>query len=181
DMWFDDTGLFWVPSSPHIPRADSSLYYASTGIMGELGVVSEGVGYPLPFEMAGAPFINPQKLADELNRRKLPGVYFRPAYFQPYYLHYPKETCGGVQIHITDRDRVELTPIQFHIIDAVLKLYPATEIFGGKRDSVFDKVCGTDEVRKLFVAKRPLREILKLWNTGTEEFHRQREPYLLYE
>lgn len=180
DMWFDQTGLHWVPTSPHVPRAESSLFYASTGIMGELGVVSEGVGYPLPFELAGAPFINPQRLADELNARKLPGVYFRPAYFQAYYAHYPKETCGGVQIHFTDRSRVELTPIQFHIMDATVKLYPDTNFFGGKRNNMFDKVCGTDQVRKLFMARRPIEDVLKVWDTGVDEFRRQRQKYLLY-
>lgn len=179
-MWFDETGLTWVPTSPHLPRAETSLYYAATGIMGELGVISEGVGYPLPFELAGAPQFSPRKLADELNGRGLPGVYFQPMYFQPYYAHYPKETCGGVHILFTDREKAELTPIQFHVMDAVRKLYPDTKLFGGKRDSVFDKVCGTDRIRKMFVENRPIEEILAHWSEGVEEFRQARAPYLLY-
>lgn len=180
NMEFDQTGLVWVPTSPHVPRADTSLYYAATGIMGELKVVSEGVGYTLPFEVVGTPDIEPQKLADNLNARHLPGVYFRPLYFQPYYGRYAKKTCGGVHVLLTDHARVELTPIQFHIMDAIRKLYPDTKMFDGDRDKMFDKVCGTDEIRKLFEADRPLDEVLAAWRKGVEEFRAQRAKYLLY-
>lgn len=181
DMWFDQTGLTWVPTSPHVPRADAALYYAATGIMGELHVLSEGVGYTLPFELAGMPGLNPQKLADELNRRNLPGVHFRPLFFQPFYGRLAKQTCGGVHIVFTDRDRAALTPIQFHVMDAVRRLAPETKLFGNKRDGMFDKVCGTAEIRELFEAGRPLDDILACWNAGVEEFRQQRAPYLLYE
>ena len=180
-MWWDQTGLVWILTSPHVPRPETAAFYAATGIMGELGVISEGVGYTLPFELAGMPEIEPQKLAAELNGRHLPGVFFRPLFFQPYYGHYAKQTCGGVQICLTDRDRAELTPIQFHVMDAVQKLYPAVKLFGAKRDAMFDKVCGTDEIRKLFEAGRPIGEILSTWSQGVEAFRAQRAKYLLYE
>lgn len=175
-----DTGLTWVPTSPHIPRNDSALFYATTGIMGELHIISEGVGYPLPFELAGAPFVEPEKLAAELNSRNLHGVYFRPTYFQPYYLYYAKEKLGGVQILLTDPQKVALTHIQFNIIDAVRKLYPDTEFFGRKRDSMFDKVTGSDEFRKMIAEGKPLKEFLKAWGEGLEDFRLERQPYLLY-
>ena len=180
-MAFEQTGLRWVPPSPHVPRPDSAYYYAATGIMGELHVLSEGVGYPLPFELAGAPGVDPQQLADELNGRKLPGLYFRPLYFQPFYASFAKETCGGVQIYFTDRERAELTPIQFHILDAVRHLQPDFELFTQKRAATFDKVCGTDEIRKLFEAQRPVDEILAAWRKGVDEFRAQRAKYLIYE
>lgn len=180
EMWFDQTGLTWVPTSPHVPRAETSLYYAATGIMGELRVISEGVGYPLPFELAGAPGIDPQKLADELNSRGLPGVHFRPAYFQPYYATHAKKMCGGVHILFTDRDRAELTPIQFHVMHAVRQLYPDTKLFGNKRDAVFDKVCGSDRIRGMFLEDRPLVEIIAFWQQGVEQFRARRASYLLY-
>ncbi|MBU0617311.1 MAG: DUF1343 domain-containing protein [Planctomycetes bacterium] len=181
DMWFDQTGLTWVPTSPHVPRAETSLYYAATGIMGELRVISEGVGYTLPFELAGAPDIHPQKLADELNNRSLPGVFFRPTYFQPYYGPYAKKTCGGVHILFTDRDRAELTPIQFHVMHAVRQLYPETSLFDNKRDAMFDKVCGTDRVRRMFLDGRPIEAIIAFWGEGVEEFRARRGTYLLYD
>ena len=181
DMWFDQTGLTWVPTSPHVPRAETSLYYAATGIMGELRVISEGVGYTLPFELCGAPDIDPQKLADELNNRRLPGVFFRPAYFQPYYGPYAKRTCGGVHILFTDRDQAELTPIQFHVMHAVRRLYPETRLFGNRRDAMFDKVCGTDRVRRMFLDGRPIEEIIAFWGQGVDEFRSRRATYLLYD
>ncbi|MBU0637634.1 MAG: DUF1343 domain-containing protein [Planctomycetes bacterium] len=181
DMWFDQTGLKWVLTSPHIPRADTALFYAATGIMGELRVLSEGVGYTLPFELAGAPGLDPQRLADELNRRQLPGVYFRPLLWRPYYASYAEQTCGGVQLHLTNRDRVELTALQFHVMDAVRQVNPDRKLFGNKRDRMFDKVCGTARIRQLFEQGRPLDEILAVWHEGLDEFRMLRERYLLYD
>ncbi len=180
-MWFDQTGLPWVPTSPHIPRSDVALFYAATGIMGELHVISEGVGYPLPFELCGRPGLDPTALAESLNGRKLPGVHFRPTYWRPYYLRFVGETCGGVQITFTDRDRAALTPIQFHVMDAVRKLEPDLALFGNGRDAMFDKVCGTDRVRGLLTEGAPLERVLALWDEGVEAFRAQRKPYLLYD
>jgi uncharacterized protein YbbC (DUF1343 family) len=179
-MWFDETGLPWVPTSPHIPHAETSLFYAATGIMGELHVVSEGVGYTSPFELAVAPFIDPEVLAAELNGRKLPGVYFRPMYAKPYYLRNVGKQCGGVQIHITDRDKIDLTGIQFHVMDIVQRLYPDQPFFESKRANMFDKVCGTDLVRKMFLAGKPADEIIAFWNDGCDAFLKQRAKYLIY-
>jgi len=181
DMWFDQTGLTWVPTSPHIPRADTALYYAATGIMGELGVISEGVGYTLPFELCGLPGLDPQKLADELNGRKLPGVFFRPLYFNPFYGRYAGQMCAGAHVHFVDRDAAELTPIQFHVMDAVRRLHPETKLFGSNRDATFDRVCGTDRIRRLFEAGRPLDEILAVWRQGVEDFRARRARYLIYD
>jgi uncharacterized protein YbbC (DUF1343 family) len=180
NMWFEETGLPWVLTSPHIPRSDVSMFYAATGVMGELRTMSEGVGYTLPFELAGMPGLDPYALADDLNARNLPGVQFRPLYYVPYYASYAKETCGGVQIYITDRDRVALTPIQFHIMDAVRKLKPETKFFGNKRDNMFDKVCGTDRVRKAWESGKSLEVVLAIWNEDVQTFEALRKAYLLY-
>lgn len=180
DMEWEDTALTWVPTSPHVPRADSSRYYAATGIIGELNLMNIGVGYTLPFELMGMPGLNPQQLADELNRRKLAGVTFRPLYFTPFYSHYKGETCAGVQILFTDRKAAELTPLQFHVVDALRKQKPGLQVFDGKRDAMFDKVCGTDWVRRTIEAGRPVDEVLAVWNKDVEQFRQQREKYLLY-
>ncbi len=178
-MLWNDTGLLWISSSPHVPRGESSLFYATTGIVGELRTLSEGVGYPLPFELLGRPGLDPQRLANDLNARGLPGVFFQPTYFRPYYHSFEGETCGGVQIVLTDPRRAQLTPIQFHAMDAVMKMHPELAFFGGRRDNMFDKVCGTDLIRKAF-ADGGLRKVLTLWNEGVDEFKRARAPYLLY-
>jgi len=181
-MCFEKTRLPWVPTSPHIPRADVAMFYAATGIMGELQVVSEGVGYTLPFELAGGPFItDAEAFAGTLNDRKLPGVHFRPIYFRPYYIERVKDKqCAGVQIHIADPDKVELTTIQFQVMDAVRKLYPKVKLFGNGRDEMFDKVCGTDQIRRMFESGKTIREIVAFWNGGLDTFNRKRARYLIY-
>ena len=183
ELWFNETGLPWVPTSPHVPHAGAALFYAATGIMGELHVVSEGVGYTLPFELAGAPFIEDAGLfADALNRGKLPGVHFRPMVFKPYYIsRIQGQQCSGVQIHITDRDRVDLTGIQFHIMDVVQSLYPQQRLFGNQRDRMFDKVCGTDKMRKMFLEGTPIGQVIRFWNGGRGAYMKMRAKYLLYE
>ncbi len=180
-MWFDQTGLPWVPTSPHVPHADTAMFYAATGIMGELQVVSEGVGYTLPFELAGAGFIDPFAFAAGLNGRRLPGVIFRPLFYKPYYIRDAGVRYGGVQVHIIDRDRVDLTGIQFQVMDAVRRMYPDRPLFGTKRDDMFDKVCGTDRIRRMFLEGQSVSEILAFWHAGREAFRRARRPYLLYE
>jgi len=180
DMWFDQTGLPWVPASPHVPHAVTALFYVATGIMGELHVISEGVGYPMPFELAGAPWIDAAKFAAELNARKLPGVVFRPLTFRPYYGPYEKQDCGGVQVHILDRDALTLVGVQFHVMDVHQRLYPDKKLFGSKRDGMFDKACGTDRVRLMFQEGRSADDILRAWDTGAKEFAATRGKYLMY-
>ncbi len=179
-MYFDETGLPWVLTSPHVPRADTSMYYAATGILGELRVMSEGVGYTLPFELLGAPFIDAEAFAADLNGRNLPGVRFRPLHYRPYYATYKGEDCGGVQLYITDREKVQLAEIQFHAMDYLRKHHGDHPLFGGRRDNMFDKVCGRSEIREAFEAGKPIADILKSWRKGVEEFRGQRKPYLLY-
>lgn len=179
-MWFDDTGLPWVMTSPHVPTAETAFLYQATGILGELHVVSEGVGYTLPFHLLGAPWFDSDTLLRELASRRLPGVRFRPLTFTPYYYEHKDQTCRGVQIYITDRRSVELTPIQFHVMDIVRRCYPEHRLFGGKRDRMFDQVCGTDLIRKAFLDGKSIDEILAIWRSGVEAFRSQRAKYLLY-
>ncbi|KKM06209.1 hypothetical protein LCGC14_1746310, partial [marine sediment metagenome] len=93
DMTFSDTGLSWIPTSPNMPEADSPYFCASTGILGELEIVSIGIGYTLPFKIVGAPWIDAEKFASNLNKQKLPGVIFFPFYFKPFYGAYRNQNC----------------------------------------------------------------------------------------
>jgi hypothetical protein len=151
------------------------------GIMGELGVVSEGVGYPLPFELIGAPFLDAEKFAAHLNAAGLPGVRFRPIHFKPYYTANKGKVCHGVQIHLTEPARCPLTEIQFHAMDYVRRHHPDHPLFAGKRNKMFDKVCGTDRMREAFVGGKPLKDILAIWRDGVDTFRKlSAKPYLLY-
>ncbi len=180
-MMFSDTKLPWVPTSPHIPRAETSFFYAATGIMGELRVLSEGVGYTLPFELIGHPDLSAQKFAGELNKRRLPGVHFQPYHFKPYYGPFKDKTCGGARVVLTDPSRVAITEIQFHAMDVARRQIPELRLFGSDRKSMFDKVCGTDEIRKQLEANQPLGEVLAIWRSGLSDFRKRRGSYLLYE
>ncbi|MBI5864462.1 MAG: DUF1343 domain-containing protein [Planctomycetes bacterium] len=179
-MFWDQTGLTWVPTSPHIPHADTPFFYASTGILGELGVLTEGVGYPLPFELIGHPELDAEAYAKELNSRKLPGVRFRPAYFKPFYGRLAEKICGGVQVMWTDVSAAELSIISLHALDAARTVGPAID-FTPRKGSLFDKVCGTDAIRKAIEARRPIGEVLAMWREGVAEFRTQRAKYLLYQ
>ena len=180
DMTYEDTGLMWVPTSPHVPHAVISYFVAAIGCIGELGTVSEGVGTPSPFELIGAPWIDGDKLAEELNSIDLPGVYFRPTYFRPFYLRFIKEQCGGIQIHILDKISFEPAAAQVHILTAIKKLFPDKNIFDTPRISSFDKAFGTDEVRKAVLRGDSAEMIIASWQEQLEKFKKVREKYLMY-
>ncbi|MCX5642645.1 MAG: DUF1343 domain-containing protein, partial [Candidatus Omnitrophica bacterium] len=120
-MSWRDTGLVWTPTSPHIPEMDSAWFYPVTGILGELSVVSVGVGYTLPFKIIGAPWMDAEKIAQELNKRRIPGVYFQPFSFVPFYNKFKDEPCNGFRIIIRDETVFRPVATGYHIIDALLK------------------------------------------------------------
>ncbi len=179
-MRWQDTGLQWVATSPHIPHAETALYCAATGIIGELQTVSEGVGYTQPFQLIGQKWIDPERLAAELNRRNLPGVYFRPCYFRPYYFRFQNQELGGVQIHILDPERFSPMRTQLHILHALLKLYPRRKIFGTPRKKQFDRAMGTDRVRLALLNGKGPDEVIRSWQPALEKFLQVRQKYLLY-
>ena len=127
--WESFGGLPWVPTSPHIPQPTTPPFYALTGITGELSTLSIGVGYTLPFELLGAPGVNPSALAKELTRRNQSGIIFRPRSWVPFYGAMKDRECGGVQIHLTEltgagnaAPPATLTRLNFEILDALRKL-----------------------------------------------------------
>jgi uncharacterized protein YbbC (DUF1343 family) len=181
-MRWEETGLPWVPTSPHLPHSRTAFYYAATGIAGELPSLSIGVGYTLPFELAGAPGAGAERFADELNRRGLKGVRFRAVNWRPFYAAYQGQMCGGAQIYLTDPAQAELTRVNFEILDALRKVAPSRPLFGTARNSdrMFDLVCGTDVVRRQFLAGRSAAQIWTEWNEGSRAFRSARQPFLLY-
>ena len=113
EMLFKDTGLEWVLTSPHVPHEYSPQYYVTSGIMGELGIVSEGIGYTLPFQVFAAEWINANVLAEKMNSLNLDGVIFRPITIKPYYGADVDKELHGVQIHIQNSNLVNLMSLQF--------------------------------------------------------------------
>ena len=101
-QWFDQTGLPWIMPSPNMPTLGTAIVYPGMCLF-EATNVSEGRGTTRPFELFGAPFIDAEEMCAELNAEKLPGVYFRPNWFQPTFHKWGGEMCGGAQIHVLER------------------------------------------------------------------------------
>lgn len=185
NMCFQDTGLTWIPTSPHIPEATTALYYPTTGLLGELQIVSIGVGYTLPFKIVGAPWIDAQEFAKRLNEQKFPGVHFLPFYFRPFYGRFAQEDCQGIQIVITDPLHYKPVSTQFLIMGMLKNLYPekmqeALKSAQGRCD-MFAKVNGTDEVFKILIGKDPIIwKLRSLHEQERKEFHKVRKKYLIY-
>ncbi len=183
DMCFEETGLPWVPSSPHIPHTASAYYYPATGIIGELYVASIGVGYTLPFQLFATEWFDADSLASSLNSLKLPGVIFRPVHYKPYYSISQGKMVHGVQIHLTDARRAPLSLIQFYILQEAHKLWPDKDIFSmcdKSRFDMFDKVCGTDLVRINFTEHWTVSSIAGLWTEEIPAYRKKAEKYFLY-
>lgn len=183
EMHFEDTGLPWVPSSPHIPYSETCYYYPATGITGELYTANIGVGYTLPFMMFATEWIDADSLAENLNSLLVPGVIFRPVHYKPYYSVSQGKMVHGVQVHITDKANAPLTLIQFYILQELNKLWPERDLFSlceKSRLEMFDKVCGTDQVRLTFTKYRTVASILGLWTEDIAAFRKKAGKYYLY-
>ena len=183
-MVWSDTGLPWVPTSPHVPHGDSPLYQVATGMLGEIGGVSTGIGYTLPFECIAAPGLDSHRFAETLNAYQLPGVKFIPISYKPYYAAYANQTVSGVHLYFTDPHRAPLTAINLYAIEA-LKKCSGRDLFAEKAGTkrgfgMFDKVNGTDATRKALQANKPVTEIVASWKAVENTFREKRKPYLLY-
>jgi uncharacterized protein YbbC (DUF1343 family) len=182
DMVYEDTGLPWVLPSPNIPFKESPMYYAASGVCGELyGFMNIGVGYTLPFQLFGATWLDPVKLLKKVQSYGLEGVSFRTIWFKPFSGSQKGELVGGLQFFFTDYEKARITEVQFHIMQAVAELYPdkkAFEIISGY--GLFDKVCGTDYVRTTFSKRYKVEDIIDYWRKDEESFRELSQKYHIY-
>jgi uncharacterized protein YbbC (DUF1343 family) len=182
-MTFDKTGLPWVLTSPHVPYAESAAYYAASGILGEFNFMSIGVGYTLPFQIFAKDSIDGGLLAKRMNALQLPGVVFRPIALKPFYAVGKGLDYAGVQYFITDYTKVRLTEIQFYVMQEMAALYPDKKCFGSanaSRFNMFDKVCGSDQIRLLLSKNQRVDDILSYWRKDEEAFKTLSKRYYLY-
>ncbi len=182
-MNYFETGLQWVPSSPHIPNAISPYFYPATGILGEFGYMSIGVGYTIPFQMVAAPWIHADEFADAMNALQIPGVTFRPIYAKPFYAVFQNEQVQGVQIHFTDYSKAPLSDLNFLLMQEEARLYPDHKVFeqaNQARYSMFDKVCGSPYIRETFTRNHRWSDIRDYWYKDAESFRKVSKKYYLY-
>src|SRR5687767_2197385 len=185
EMWFEETGLPWVLPSPNIPTVDTCVVFPATVYL-EGTELSEGRGTTRVFELNGAPFIDPYKWAAELRAFDFPGVAFRECYFQPTFQKWARQTCGGVQLHVTDRESFTPVIVGVAMVKTAYDLYP--EQFQWKRDAYeyefeknpFDVVSGTDKIRKAIEAGVELAEMKESWAERATQFAKVRKEFLLY-
>ncbi|WP_455592510.1 exo-beta-N-acetylmuramidase NamZ family protein [Bacteroides sp.] len=182
-MDYVQTGLQWIPSSPHIPHPHSAVFYPVSGILGELGYMSIGVGYTIPFQMFAAPWVKADELANSLNKLALPGVIFRPMYLKPFYSVGKGELLQGVQVHITDVQKAPLSDIQFYVMQEVAALYPDRTVFDHAdkgRFNMFDKVSGSNQIRERFSKRNRWEDVRDYWYKDVDAFRQLSKKYYLY-
>lgn len=182
DMLYEDTRLPWVLPSPNIPFKDSPMYYAASGVCGELyGFMNIGIGYTLPFQLFGALWLDPEKLKARLESYDLPGISFRTIWYKPYFGSLAGKHVKGLQFFFTDYEKARVTETQFYVMQAVAQLYPdkrAFEVVSGV--GLFDKVCGTDYVRKEFGKRYKVADIQEYWRKDEESFRALSQKYHIY-
>ena len=185
DQWQDETDAPWVMPSPNIPTVDTAVVFPGT-VHFEGTQISEGRGTTRPFELVGAPYIQPEDYAEKLNEVGFPGVYFRSCVFRPTFQKHGGVSCGGVQIHVTDR--ATFKPVIVGVAMAKLAYDMYRESFRWKEPpyeyvydrNPFDVIAGTSKLRESFERGDSLESIQKSWQEPLADFGKVREKYLLY-
>ncbi len=181
--WYDETGLAWIKPSPNMPTLQTAIVYPGMCLI-EGTNVSEGRGTKKPFEYFGAPWINGQQLAQELNGEKLAGVEFVPIQFTPRDIEhvtsnpkYKGERCSGIFVHVTDRNAFLRVKIGIAVVTALHKLFPDNFKFSNRR---FDLLSGSPRVREMILEGKTVDEIVTSWQDEVRKFEETRAKYLLY-
>lgn len=182
-MWYDQTGLKWLPPSPNIPTLETAILYPGTCFFEGVNI-SEGRGTMKPFENIGAPYIDGSAWANELNTMGLKGVAFEATEFTPQSIPNmatrPKrldEKCGGVLVKVTDREVLEPVRVGVAMLVAAKKLYPDSLKW---RERSIDRLSGTPKLRQAVDAGKSTDEIVEMWKGDVETFKAVRQKHLLY-
>ena len=182
-MSYIETGLPWVLPSPNIPYPQSAVNYPSSGITGEFNnYLNIGIGYTLPFETFAAEWIDAGALKKELDSYNLPGIAFRIIHYKPIAGSSKGKLLHGVQFYYTDYEAADITLTQFYVMQAVNRLYPEHNPFEMSKDRIgmFDKVCGTDYVRRNFSKRMEVSDIIDYWNKDVKKFKTLSKKYYIY-
>ncbi|MBP3323908.1 MAG: DUF1343 domain-containing protein [Clostridia bacterium] len=178
DIWFDDTDLLFVPPSPNMPSLDTNILYPGTCFF-EGTAVSEGRGTTKPFELFGAPWMNPNKVIDAMYSLKseaketFSGIVMRPCAFTPTFHKYAGELCGGIQLHVRDRNALDAYALGLYLLQVIRELYPNECTL----NESLARLVGT---KKVFSKDFDTYEYLISQKADLESFKEERKPYLLY-
>ena len=185
EMYGDATGLPFVMPSPNIPTLDSAIVYPGT-VLFEGTNASEGRGSTRPFELVGAPWVEAERFAATMNGRRLPGVQFRAAMFEPAFQKHAKQTCGGCQIHVLDRTTFKPVLTGVALIDQIRAAGP-TE-FAWRRPPYeyehdkqpIDILAGSPALRTAIDAGARAEDLEAAWVRELQPFLEVRQNYLTY-
>jgi len=185
-MYYEDTALPWIMPSPNLPTIESAVVYAGT-VLFEGTNVSEGRGTTRPFELIGTPWVDADRLVDTLTHLQLPGVVFRPVYFEPTFQKHANRPCGGCQLHVTDRRTFASVAVALALMQAIRQQDP--DAFAWRSPPYeyeeiklpIDILAGTEQLRERIDHDVPWSDIAAGWATGIAEFEPTRQRYLLYD
>lgn len=182
DMWWDDTDLPFIYPSPNLPTLTSLLVYTATCIL-EATTLSEGRGTTLPFEVIGAPWVDGNALANEMNSRGLPGVTFRATGFTPSFSKHQGEMCGGVQLHIVDREAFLPVSTGVHIVHALRNLPNSQYAWqaGPALGMSHGRLYGSMELREMLDSGATAQEIVATWQPELDAFVKREKAFHLYQ
>jgi uncharacterized protein YbbC (DUF1343 family) len=184
DLDFERTGLPWVLPSPNMPTVETAFVYPGQCLI-EGTNLSEGRGTTRPFELCGAPWIDPRTLVRRLEREELPGVRFRPAWFRPTFQKFAGRDCGGVQLHVTERESFRPVRTGLAVLAAMREL--SGEHFAWRSETyefvadkpAIDLLFGSDRERRGLESGVPVRELARAWEPEEEAFRQRRLEYQL--
>ena len=185
ETYGDAAGLPWVLPSPNMPTLDTAVVYPGT-VLFEGTMLSEGRGTTRPFELLGAPWIDAERFAGDMNALQLPGVYFRPAVFEPTFQKHAKTACGGCQIHVTDRSAFRPVLTGAALIQMFRRANP--EKFAWRQPPYeyehtklpIDILAGSDKLRQQIESNVAPQEIADGWHDDEAAFRTLRQSFLLY-
>jgi uncharacterized protein YbbC (DUF1343 family) len=172
--WFDSTGRLWINPSPNMRSLTEAIFYPGIGMI-EGTNVSVGRGTDTPFEVVGAPWIEPATLAKYLNTREISGVRFVPVYFTPNASNYANELCGGVNLVLTDRDSLDSPEVGLEVASALLQLYPDKY-----KVASLDNLMVSKATLDALAAGQDPRRISEQWQEDIEAFQTISAKYLIY-
>jgi len=186
EMTYQETGLVWIPTSPQIPEADTPFFYPATGLLGELQLVSIGIGYTLPFKVVGAPWIDANAFVKALNEQNLKGVKFIPFHFKPYFGPYKGEECRGARILITDPKQFRPVSVDYMMMGVLKSLYPREVIqrlknLPDSKRALFCKANGNTLIWDILVKEKYAGwKMVSVDKEERQSFLEKRQKYLLY-